>query len=88
MSEFDMPDEHEGWVCSECGSDWIRWEHLDGKDCEVDCNDPCTLRMCNEEDCIGEAVQLCEMCESNPKENAEGKWCTSCRDEFKESDND
>jgi hypothetical protein len=30
----------------------------------------------------------CENCESNPKEDPEGKWCTSCRDEFKESDGD
>ena len=31
---------------------------------------------------------LCEMCESNEKENHEGKWCTSCKDDYKESDND
>lgn len=31
---------------------------------------------------------LCEICESNPKENPEGKWCTSCKDDYKESDND
>jgi hypothetical protein len=30
----------------------------------------------------------CENCESNPKEHPEGKWCTSCRDEFKESEED
>ena len=29
----------------------------------------------------------CENCESNPKEDPEGKYCTSCRDDFKESDN-
>ena len=29
---------------------------------------------------------LCEICESNPRENIEGKWCTSCRDDYKESD--
>ena len=29
---------------------------------------------------------LCESCESNPKEDPEGKYCTSCRDDFKESD--
>ena len=29
---------------------------------------------------------LCESCESNPKEDPEGKYCTSCRDEFKESE--
>jgi hypothetical protein len=27
----------------------------------------------------------CEICEENPKENPEGKWCASCRDDFKES---
>jgi hypothetical protein len=27
--------------------------------------------------------RLCEICEENPKENAEGKWCASCRDDFK-----
>lgn len=31
---------------------------------------------------------LCESCESNEKEDTEGKWCTSCRDDFKESDDD
>jgi hypothetical protein len=30
----------------------------------------------------------CENCEENPKEDPEGKWCTSCRDDFKESDGD
>jgi hypothetical protein len=30
----------------------------------------------------------CENCEDNPKEDPEGKWCTSCRDEFKESEED
>jgi len=30
----------------------------------------------------------CENCESNPKEDPTGKWCTSCKDEFKESDSD
>jgi hypothetical protein len=29
---------------------------------------------------------LCEICESNEKEYAEGKWCTSCKDDFKESE--
>jgi hypothetical protein len=32
--------------------------------------------------------ELCESCESNEKETPEGKWCTSCKDDFKESDND
>jgi hypothetical protein len=32
--------------------------------------------------------QDCENCESNPKEHPEGKWCTSCRDDFKESEED
>lgn len=48
--------EHEGWLCSECGSDWIRYEHVDGKDCDENCSDPCLARICNEESCIGEAV--------------------------------
>ena len=30
-----------------------------------------------------EVGNLCEICESNPKENPEGKWCSSCRDDFK-----
>lgn len=30
----------------------------------------------------------CENCEDNPKEHPEGKWCTSCRDDFKESEED
>jgi len=33
-------------------------------------------------------TELCEICESNEKEYPEGKWCTSCKDEFKRSDND
>ena len=33
-----------------------------------------------------EEEDLCESCESNPKEDPEGKYCTSCRDEFKESE--
>lgn len=31
---------------------------------------------------------LCEICESNPKEYKEGKWCVSCKDDFKRSDNE
>ena len=31
---------------------------------------------------------FCEICEVNPKENSKSKWCDSCRDEFKESDNE
>jgi hypothetical protein len=30
----------------------------------------------------------CENCEENPKEYPEGKWCTSCKDDFKESEED
>jgi hypothetical protein len=33
-------------------------------------------------------AELCEICESNEKENPEGKWCTSCKDDNKESEND
>jgi hypothetical protein len=33
-------------------------------------------------------ADLCEICESNEKEYDDGKWCTSCKDDFKESDND
>jgi hypothetical protein len=29
---------------------------------------------------------MCEMCESNEKESNEGKWCTSCKDDYKESE--
>jgi hypothetical protein len=29
---------------------------------------------------------LCEICESNEKEYDDGKWCTSCKDDFKESE--
>ena len=31
---------------------------------------------------------LCEMCEDNEKEHPEGKWCTSCKDDYKESENE
>ena len=48
--------EHAGWLCGDCGSDFIRYEHIDGKDCEDTCEDPCLIRICNEENCIGEAV--------------------------------
>jgi hypothetical protein len=36
----------------------------------------------------GRKMDLCEMCEANEKEYPEGKWCASCKDDFKESDND
>lgn len=49
-------NEHEGWLCNLCGSDFIRYEHLDGKDCDKSCSDPCLIRICNEEYCTGEAV--------------------------------
>ena len=31
---------------------------------------------------------LCEICEANEKEYDDGKWCTSCKDDFKESDDE
>ena len=42
----------------------------------------------NESNCKKNAsvIELCEICESNEKEAPEGKWCTSCKDDFKESD--
>jgi hypothetical protein len=33
----------------------------------------------------GEIANLCEICEGNEKENPEGKWCASCKDDYKES---
>jgi hypothetical protein len=41
-----------------CGSEWVRYEHLDGKDCEEDCEDPCNIRCCNEEECAGAAIYI------------------------------
>lgn len=35
-----------------------------------------------------EDEDLCEICESNEKEDPEGKYCTSCKDDFKESEED
>jgi len=49
-------NEHAGWTCESCGSSWIRYEHLDTKDCEESCQDPCTMRCCNEEECAGMAI--------------------------------
>jgi hypothetical protein len=34
----------------------------------------------------GKKMDLCEICEANEKEYAEGKWCASCKDDFKESE--
>jgi hypothetical protein len=50
-------NEHEGYLCVECGSSWIRWEHIDGKDCTEECQEPCVMRCCNEENCAGEAIK-------------------------------
>jgi hypothetical protein len=33
-------------------------------------------------------ADLCEICESNEKEYDDGKWCTSCKDDFKESEDE
>jgi hypothetical protein len=48
--------EHEGYKCAVCGSSWIRYEHIDGKDCDDNCANPCLMRCCNEEDCVGEGI--------------------------------
>jgi hypothetical protein len=32
--------------------------------------------------------KVCEMCEANPARTLDSKWCDSCRDDFKESDDD
>jgi len=50
--------EHYGYECEMCGSEWVRYEHLDGKDCEEDCEDPCLIRCCNEEECAGAAIYV------------------------------
>jgi hypothetical protein len=50
--------EHYGYSCEMCGSEWVRYEHLDGKDCEEDCEDPCLIRCCNEEECGGAAIYI------------------------------
>lgn len=54
-----LQSEHDGWICESCGSEWIRYEHLDEKDCdETSCESPCLVRCCNEEECAGGAVKL------------------------------
>jgi hypothetical protein len=50
--------EHDGYTCEQCGSEWIRYEHLDSKDCEESCEDPCLIRCCNEEECAGAAIYI------------------------------
>jgi hypothetical protein len=32
--------------------------------------------------------KLCEMCDANPPRTSESKWCDSCRDDFKESEDE
>lgn len=32
--------------------------------------------------------KICEMCEVNPARTLDSKWCDSCVDDFKESDDD
>jgi hypothetical protein len=54
-------NEHNGYACATCGSQWVRWEHLDQKDCDDTCQEPCLIRCCNEEDCVGEAVKIGEL---------------------------
>ena len=50
-------NEHAGWKCESCDSSWIRYEHIDAKDCdEMSCEDPCNIRCCNEEECAGVAI--------------------------------
>lgn len=67
---WEALNEHDGWVCDTCNSTWIRFEHLDGKDCDESCESPCLLRCCNEEDCAGEAINTnfdlsqCTRCEA------------------------
>jgi hypothetical protein len=46
-------NEHAGWTCITCGSSWVRYEHLRTNDCDESCEDPCTIRCCNEEECGG-----------------------------------
>jgi hypothetical protein len=51
--------EHYGYQCEMCGSDWIRYEHLDYKECDqLNCEDPCKERCCNEEGCAGVAIYI------------------------------
>jgi hypothetical protein len=50
--------EHKDYMCVDCASTWVRYEHIDGKDCDNTCDNPCLIRMCNEEDCIGNAIMV------------------------------
>ena len=49
-------NEHKDYICGDCGSTFIRYDHLDGKDCDDACGNPCLLRMCNEDYCLGIAI--------------------------------
>lgn len=49
-------NEHKDYICGDCGSTFIRYDHLDGKDCDGACDNPCLLRMCNEDYCLGIAI--------------------------------
>jgi hypothetical protein len=48
--------EHKDYICGDCGSTFIRYDHLDDKDCDDACDNPCLLRMCNEDYCLGIAI--------------------------------
>lgn len=48
-------------------------------------NDDIVDRVCDV--IVNRLNELCEICESNEKEYTEGKWCASCKDQFKESEN-
>ena len=71
---------------------WWDSKDFEGKDLDDAfniCDDALEICIGHVNDTVGEnasVIELCEICESNEKEAPEGKWCTSCKDDFKESD--
>jgi hypothetical protein len=76
VEESSADGEHSEYRCGACGSDWIRYEHLDQADCEAKCQNPCTIRCCNEEDCVGEAVLVDNVLIKSVRQL--GRTCHNC----------
>jgi hypothetical protein len=70
-------------LCVDCNRRFSLVDEIDREEYFYghDCQPVYTVGGCSPED-----ADLCEICEWNEKEYAEGKWCNSCKRENKESD--
>jgi hypothetical protein len=90
LANLDKANDHLKW-CYETDptkENWGNYQNIGGAWSELVELREEIINLLNNEEAGKFENNTCEICEENPKENPEGKWCTSCKDDYKESNND